>query len=130
MDFKPLNIDLNTFPDQVFGNDGIATAISAGGNAHPMEDMDYKHLLKEEMEKSQRLKMALGYQQVLKNSLELNMCAKTARLPGMPSSMLAVEILMDKLDSLQSYEYMNVEKPKNEFGIGGLHSHLEKEFRI
>lgn len=127
--FNHINIDLNAFPENPLDN-GIKTAIGDMASAHPLEEIDYKHLLKEETAKSQRIQRTLGYQQAMRNSLELNMCSKSARLPGIKSSMLSVEILMNKLDSLEHYEYMNVEKPRNEFGVGGLHSLLENKFNI
>lgn len=130
VEFNPINIDLNSFPHNGLDNGGVRTAFCDMGSMHPLHDIDYKHVLKEEMAKSQRLRKTLGYQQVLKNSIELNMCAKSARLPGIKSSMLSVEILMDKLDTLEPYEYMNTEKPRNEFGVGGVHSLLENKFNI
>ncbi|ORM41929.1 uncharacterized protein BXIN_0486 [Babesia sp. Xinjiang] len=129
-DLASLNIDLNDFPHNSLDGKGVRTALGDMSVTHTLEDIDYKHLLKEEMAKSKRLQKTLGFQEAMKNSIELNMCSKSARLPGIKSSMLSVEVLMDKLDTLEPYEYMNVEKPRNEFGIGGLHSLLENKFNI
>ncbi|GIX60701.1 proteasome maturation factor ump1 protein [Babesia caballi] len=125
-----LNVDLNNFPHSSLDGSGVRTAFGDMNAAHPMEDIDYKDVLKQEMAKAQRLQKALGYQATLKNSIELNTCANSTRLPGIKSSMLSVEILMDKLDSLEPYEYMNVEKPRHDFGVGGVHSLLEDKFNI
>ncbi|GFE53244.1 proteasome maturation factor ump1 [Babesia ovis] len=125
-----LNVDLNEFPHNSLDGSGVRTAFGDMETTHPLEDIDYKHLLKEEQSKSRRLQKVLGYHASFKNSVELNMCSKSSRLPGIKSSMLSLEILMDKLDTLEPYEYLNVEKPRNEFGIGGVHSLLEKDFHI
>ncbi|GBE59018.1 proteasome maturation factor ump1 [Babesia ovata] len=129
-DLASVNIDLNNFPYCPLDGNGVRTAYGDTLSVHPMHDIDCKNLLKEEMAKFERLQKTLGYQAALKNSIELNTCSKSTRLPGMKSSMLSVEILMDKLDSLESYEYLNVEKPRHEFGIGGLHSLLETKFNV
>ncbi|EDO08186.1 Proteasome maturation factor UMP1 family protein [Babesia bovis T2Bo] len=125
-----LNIDLNEFPYSALDGKGVRTAFGDVNSAHKLEDIDYKHLLKEEMSKSERIQKAFGYHAAFRNSVELNMCAKSARLPGIKSSMLSLEILMDKLDTLEPYEYMNTERPRNDFGVGGVHSLLERKFNI
>uniref|UniRef100_A0A3B0N687 Proteasome maturation factor UMP1, putative n=1 Tax=Theileria annulata TaxID=5874 RepID=A0A3B0N687_THEAN len=128
--FSGVNIDLNCFPNSFLDNfekDNVPFKLN---ESHPIHDIDYNHLKKTTIEENNRIAKCFGSQQSLKNSIERNMCSQSTRLPGITSSMLSLEILMDKLDTLESFDYMNTEKPTNEFGIGGIHSHIEDKMNI
>ncbi|EAN32654.1 Proteasome maturation factor UMP1 family protein [Theileria parva strain Muguga] len=128
--FSGVNIDLNCFPNSFLDNfekDNIPFRLN---EAHPIHDIDFNHLKKTTIDENNRIAKCFGSQQALKNSIERNMCSKSTRLPGITSSMLSLEILMDKLDTLESYDYMNTEKPTNDFGLGGIHSHIEDKLNI
>lgn len=133
MEYNSLNghkdIDLDNFPRNAL-DEGIHTALGDIASAHPLEDIEYKNMLSLVKDKNNRLIKCFGRQEAMKLNMECNMCAKSKRLPGMKSSMLSLEILMDDLDTIQPFEYLNVMKPRNEFGIGGIHSLVSKYYGI
>ncbi|AFZ79265.1 hypothetical protein BEWA_021120 [Theileria equi strain WA] len=128
--FSHVNVDLNKFPVNLLDEKDANTAYGTTNEIHPLNDIEYKHVYKTILERDARVARTFGSQEVLKSSIECNMCAKSSRLPGMKSSMLSLEILMGELDSIKPYEYVNTEKPTNEFGIGGIHSHIENRMGI
>ncbi|UKJ90352.1 hypothetical protein MACJ_001284 [Theileria orientalis] len=125
-----LNIDLNSFPNTLLDNFENDTSELKLHNIHPINNIDYNHIKKSAVESNARIARCFGSQETLKMSIERNMCSKSTRLPGMKSSMLSLEILMGELDTLQNYDYMNDEKPFNEFGLGGIHSHIENKMNL
>ncbi|BAM40103.1 uncharacterized protein TOT_020000366 [Theileria orientalis strain Shintoku] len=128
--FSHLNIDLNSFPNSFLDNFENDNSDLKLHNIHPINNIDHNHLKKSVAESYARISRCFGSQETLKMSIERNMCSQATRLPGMKSSMLSLEILMDELDTLHNYDYMNDEKPSNEFGLGGIHSHIENKMNL
>ncbi|KAK2196630.1 Proteasome maturation factor Ump1 [Babesia duncani] len=128
---QEFKINLDDFPkNSLDTDDGVQTAYGDVVKSHPLENFEYKTLLENIRQKDLRLRRAFGLQEVFKSQTECNMCSKSTRLPGIKSSCLSLEILMDRLDTISPIEYMNTVKPTNEFGVGGIHGLMENKFNI
>ncbi|KAF8819759.1 proteasome maturation factor ump1 protein [Cardiosporidium cionae] len=109
--------------------EGIRDIHLGKGNKHKVEEIQ-SAFQRAEDRRLLRLSSLFGGHAALKTQLEYDALAGSTRLPGLPSSLLGLQVLMGLNDTLESDERFGNESPEMPYPSGLLHSYVERHFGI
>ncbi|KAF8820462.1 proteasome maturation factor ump1 protein [Cardiosporidium cionae] len=115
-------------PNQAL-SEGIRDIHLGKGNKHPVEEIQLGFQRAEDR-RLLRLSSLFGGHAALKIQMENTALAGSTRLPGLPSSLLGLQIHMGMNDTLESAEILGSESPEMPYPRGSLHSYVERQFGI
>lgn len=98
---------------------------------HPLELQQKRYLHEVERQQLERVIAAFGTHAALRLKTEREMCSMTQRLPGLPSSLWGLQVVMGLDDQIMTDDYLSRDKPEEEGGpMLILHERIERAMGI
>ncbi|KAL8445265.1 hypothetical protein Emag_005154 [Eimeria magna] len=98
---------------------------------HPLETQQKRYLHEVERQQLARVTAAFGAHAALRLKTERELCATAQRLPGLPSSLWSLQVLMNLDDQILPEDYLNRDKLEEEGGpMLTVHDRIERAMGI
>ncbi|KAL8437707.1 hypothetical protein ACSSS7_000732 [Eimeria intestinalis] len=98
---------------------------------HPLETQQKRYLHEVERQQLARVTAAFGAHAALRLKTEREVCATAQRLPGLPSSLWSLQVLMNLDDQILPEDYLNRDKLEEEGGpMLTVHDRIERAMGI
>ncbi|KAL8425948.1 hypothetical protein Efla_000925 [Eimeria flavescens] len=98
---------------------------------HPLEIQQKQYLQEVERQQLERASAAFGAHAALRLKTERELCATSQRLPGLPSSLWGLQVVMGLDDQIMAEDYLNRDKPEQEGGpLLTVHDRIERAMGV